>query len=520
VNSNNPSQPQPSQLLAVAVRHHRAGDLAAAEAAYRRILRDTPTHIDSLHLLGLVANQRGEHAAAIELIGQAIALKPDFADFRTNLAAVLKAAGRLDDAEAECRRALALAPSAKAYYALATILQLQGRLDEALDAYRQTLALNPDHAEAHSNLGTALQASGRIEEAAREYEWAVAARPNSPHAHYNLGLIRQEQDRPNDAIACYRQAIALNSDYADAHWNEALQHLALGEYDTGWTQYEWRWRRQGYPGQRFAERAWDGGSLTGRTILLTAEQGFGDTFQFIRYAALVKKRAGTVIVECQPELKQALAYTAGIDRLVGQGDPLPTFDRHAAMLSLPRLLGAGLKTIPADTPYIRPDPLRVAVWRGQVKHGAGRNIGIVWRGNPKNSDDRKRSMDAATAARLCDLPGANWFSLQIDAAAGEIERLSAHGRVRDCGPELSDWADTAALIAMLDLVITVDTAVAHLAGAMGRPVWVMLSAIPHWSWLRERADSPWYPTARLFRQKQLGDWESVIEDIARELRSL
>ncbi|MDB5393360.1 MAG: glycosyl transferase family 9 [Rhodospirillales bacterium] len=519
VDSSNQSQPQPSQLLAVAVRHHRAGDLAAAEALYRRILRDTPAHIDSLHLLGLVANQRGEHAIAIQLIGQAIALKPDFADFRTNLAAALKAAGRLEDAQAECRQAISLTPSAKAYYALGTILQLQGRLSEALDAYRLTLTLNPNHAEAHSNLGTALQASGRIDEAAREYEWAVAARPNSPPAHYNLGLIRQEQSRPRDAIASYQQAIALNPDYADAHWNEALQHLALGEYDSGWTQYEWRWRRQDYPVQRFAERSWDGGNLTGRTILLSAEQGFGDTFQFIRYAALVKRLAGTVIVECQPALKQALAYTAGIDRLVGQGDPLPAFDRHAAMLSLPRLLGTDLQTIPADTPYIRPDPLRVAVWRGRVKRGSGRNVGLVWRGNPDNSDDRKRSMDAGTVARLCGLSGVNWFSLQIDATPEEIELLSRNGQLRDYGPALSDWADTAALIAMLDLVVTVDTAVAHLAGAMGRPVWVMLSAIPHWSWLRDRSDSPWYPTARLFRQKILGDWQGVIDEVELAARS-
>jgi tetratricopeptide (TPR) repeat protein len=508
------------ELLATAVRHHRAGDLDAAEALYLRILRASPTQIDSLHLLGLIASQRGRYDAAIELIGRAIALKPDFADFRTNLAAALKAAGRLEEAEAECRQAIALAPSAKAYYALGTVLQLQGRSAEAVEAQRQTLTLNPNYAEAHTNLGVALQALGRIDEAAREHEWVVAAKPNTPHAHYNLGLIRQEQGRPQEAIACYRQAVALNPDYADAHWNEALQHLALGEYDTGWTQYEWRWRRQGYPAKRFAERDWDGGSLTGRTILLTAEQGFGDTFQFIRYAALVKKRAGTVIVECQPELKQALAYTAGIDRLVGQGETLPAFDRHAAMLSLPRLLGTDLKTIPADVPYIRPDPLRVAVWRGQIKRGTGRNVGLVWRGNPKNSDDRKRSMDAATIARLCDLPGVNWFNLQIDASPEEIALLARHGRFRDCGPALSDWADTAALIAMLDLVITVDTAVAHLAGAMGRPVWVMLSAIPHWSWLRERADSPWYPTARLFRQQRLGEWDSVIAEIEMAALSL
>jgi tetratricopeptide (TPR) repeat protein len=505
----------PAQLLAAAVRHHRAGDLPAAEAIYRRILRADPDHADSLHLLGLIANQHQQFPAAIELIGRAISLRPDFADFRTNLAAVFKAAGRLPEAEAECRHAIRLAPSARAYYALGTVAQLQGRLDEAIVAYRQALALNADHAEAHSNLGTALQSLGRLDEAALEFEWSVAARPGSPYPHYNLGLVRQEQGRPREAIAAYRQAIMRDPNYADAHWNEALQHLALGEYDTGWAQYEWRWRRQGYPAQRFAERAWDGGNLTGRTILLTAEQGYGDTFQFIRYADLVKKRGGTVIVECQPRLKQALAYTPGIDRLVAQGDPLPPFDRHAAMLSLPRLLGTGLDSIPANVPYIRPDPLRALDWRARVNRGVGRNVGLVWRGNPDNSDDRKRSMDAGAAARLRHLSGINWFSLQIDATKSEIAALSADGPICDCGPDLADWADTAALIATLDLIVTVDTAVAHLAGAMGRPVWVMLSAVPHWSWLRDRSDSPWYPTARLFRQERPGDWQTVLGAVAR-----
>jgi tetratricopeptide (TPR) repeat protein len=511
----------PSKLLAAAVRHHRAGDLTAAEVLYRRILQGAPNHADSLHLLGLIANQRQHYPTAIELIGKAIALRPDFADFRTNMAAVFKAAGRLPEAETECRHAIRLAPSAKAYYALGTVSQLQGRLDEAIEAYRQALALKPDYAEAHSNLGTALHAVGRFDEAAREAEWSVAARPTNPHVHYNLGLVLQDQGRPREAIAAYRQAIMRDPNYADAHWNEALQHLALGEYDTGWAQYEWRWRRRGYPAQRFAERGWDGGSLTGRTILLTAEQGYGDTFQFIRYADLVKKRGGTVIVECQPQLKQALAYTPGIDRLIAQGDPLPPFDRHAAMLSLPRLLGTDLESIPTNIPYVRPDPLRMLDWRARIKRGpgrgAGRDVGLVWRGNPDNSDDRKRSMEASAAARLCGLPGINWFNLQIDATESEMTTLSAHGPIRDCGPDLADWADTAALIATLDLVVTVDTAVAHLAGAMGRPVWVMLSAVPHWSWLRNRQDSPWYPSARLFRQDRIGDWQSVLDAVAREV---
>jgi len=508
----------PSQLLTIAVGHHRSGDLTAAEAIYRRILRDVPTHADSLHLLGLINNKRGHHQLAIDLIEQAIAQRPDFADFHANLAVVLHEAGRLEAAEARSRQAIKLNPgSAKAQYVLGAVLQKMGEFERALQCYRQALVLNPNHVKGHSNLGTVLQSLGQIDSAVAEFEWVAAARPNQATAYYNLGLAKQEQGRPQEAIGCYRKAIAINPDFADAHWNEALQHLALGGYDTGWTQYEWRWRRQGYPAKRFVERAWEGGNLTGRTILLTAEQGYGDTFQLIRYAAQVKKRADTVIVECQPGLKQALAFTPGIDRLVEQGESLPQFDRHAAMLSLPRLLGTRPDTIPADMPYIRPDPMRVVFWRGRIKRGAGLNVGLVWRGNPKNSDDRKRSMRAGQLAELTGNPGINWFSLQIDATPEEIEAISSRSPVRDCGPLIPDWADTAALIANLDIVITVDTAVAHLAGAMGKAVWVLLSAAPHWSWLRTRADSPWYPSARLFRQNNIGQWDDVICQVKREL---
>ena len=477
----------PSQLFTVALRHHRAGDIDAAEPLYRAILRDVPNHTDSLNFLGLIATQRGQHVDAVALLERAVALRPDSGDFHLNLASALKAANRLDDAEARCRRAIALNPrSVKAHFTLATILQQLDRLDAAV----------------------------------AEFEWVAAAQPTMAPAQYSLGRAYQDQGQAAEAIACYRRAVAINPDHADAHWNAALQHLALGEYDAGWTQYEWRWRREGYPAQRFAERSWDGGSLTGRTILLSAEQGFGDTFQFIRYAALVKKKGGTVIVECQPQLKQALAYTPGIDRLVGQGDVLPSFDRHAAMLSLPRLLGTSLESVPADIPYIRPDPMRVAIWRGQMRRGSGFNVGLLWRGNPANSDDRKHSLACSQVAALCATPGTNWFSLQVDVTAPEIEILSRHKTVRDRGLELGDWADTAALIAMLDLVITVDSAVAHLAGAMGKLVWVMLSAVPHWCWLRDRPDTPWYPTARLFRQTRQGEWDGVLGAVENQLRAM
>jgi tetratricopeptide (TPR) repeat protein len=513
------------QRLELAAGHHRAGQLGEAESLYRAILRDAPGQVDAMHLLGLIANSRGEHAAAIELLRQAVAAKPGFVEARINLAVALKGADRLDEAERECRAVIAAAPGpARAHYALGSVLHQAGKLAAAAEAYKAALARDPAHIQALSNLGAVELALGRVDEAAQHHEIAAAARPDLGYVHYNLGLARQEQGRPVDAIACYRRARALDSSAdgqltADASWNEALQHLALGHYDEGWQLYEWRWRQPSYPARRFADRQWDGAALAGRTILVTAEQGHGDLFQFVRYAPLLKARGARVIFECPQSLVAVLGTVPGIDRLVAQGEPVPDFDCHAPMLSLPRLLEITRDPVPADIPYVTAGREAAAAWRAKLP-ATGLNAGLVWRGNPDNSDDRKRSMTADVVAALVRVSGISWLSLQVDARAGEIATLSEAGDFRQAGIATGDWMETAAAISALDLVVTVDTAVAHLAGAMGKPVWVVLSVAPHWCWLRDRDDSPWYPSARLFRKTVQGDWLPVVHSLEQALHAL
>lgn len=552
------SSKDPRQLLAAAIGHHQAGRLAEAEALYRDILAFAPDHVDSLHLLGVIATQRGQYRDAIGLIDRAIAvkktpaaefhsniglayrglgqqgdairhferalaLKPDYAEAHNNLAAALRDGGRFDAAEPHCRRVVALRPgSASAHFALGAVLQDQGRFADAVAAYEEAVRLRPGYPQAYNNLGVIRLEQGELDAAIAALELVLRLKADYAEAEYNLGTAYQEQGRFTEALARYERAQMLKPDYANAHWNEALLRLTLGEFHRGWEKYEWRWRRSAYSPRPFTQPEWDGGDLTGSTILLHAEQGFGDTIQFIRYANLVKgKGASAIIAECQPGLAGLLASVAGIDRIVTRGEGvLPPFDCHAPLLGLPRRLGTRLETIPAGIPYLHAESDLVKTWRARLGAAPGLNIGLAWRGNPNNSQDRRRSIAADSIARLCGIPGISWVSLQADARPDELETLSRHGAIRDFGPWLKDWSETAALVSCLDLVLSVDTAVAHLAGALGKPSWVLLSFVAHWCWLAERSDSPWYPSARLFRQTNRGDWDGVLSRVAEELGRL
>jgi tetratricopeptide (TPR) repeat protein len=546
-----------TQKIATALGHHRAGRLAEAEAIYDEILKASPDHIDSLHLSGLIAHQRGKPMVAIERIGraialtrsrpvaalhnnigvayrsagqpeqaiahfaQAVALKPDYAEAHVNLGAGLKDLGRLEDAVRSCRRAVELSPKSPAsHYALGAVFQQQGALDAARACYRQTLELKPDYAEAHTNLGAVLTALGARDQALAHYRKVVAIRPGYPNAHYNLGQSLQQLGRADEALSCYRQAQSLNPDYAEAHWNEALALLTLGDYPAGWQKYEWRWRREDYRPPQFVEPRWDGSDLAGRSILLHAEQGFGDTIQFARYAPLVKaKGASAVIVECQPTLVGLLRKLKDVDSVIAREERTGVdFDCHAPMLSLPGLIGTTIDSIPDTTPYLTADPVRSDVWRQRLGSEPGLRVGLVWRGSSQNSQDEKRSTPPRLWAPLCSLPCVQCVSLQVDATPGELDSLRAgHGNIADFGAALTDWAETAALVSVLDLVISVDTAVAHLAGALGKPVWVLLAYVAHWCWLSKRSDSPWYKSARLYRQSESRAWGEVLDRVRDEL---
>lgn len=514
------------EALSLAIQHHQAGRLQAAEQIYRQILVIEPNHFDALHLLGVIAHQLGKHDVAIDFIGQAIVSKGTEAAFHNNLGGVHRALGAIPEAVACFRRALELNPDfAEAHYNLANVLHVheQRNLDEVVASYRRALELKPDIAEAHNNLGEAYRALGKLPEAVGCYRRALELRLDYADALNNLGLACCEQGRFDEAAARYRQALELKPDFAEAHKNLGLLWLLTGNLEQGWPEYEWRLKCKKPSLHPFQQPLWDGGPLNGRTILLLAEQGLGDTLQFIRYAPLVKERGGRVLVACPAALTRILARSPGIDQLVTP-DALPPFDVYAPVLSLPHIFGTVQGTIPANVPCLFADPSLTQHWREELNGQPGFKIGIAWQGNPQYSKDCQRSFPLTQFAPLSHLAGVRLFSLQKGPGTEQLSAIAGQMAVTDLGTQLDEAAgpfmDTAAVMQNLDLVITSDTSIAHLAGGLGVPVWVALQRVPDWRWMLDRGDSPWYPSMRLFRQTEHGDWAEVFERIVSAVRTL
>jgi len=512
------------QAFELALQHHQAGRLAEAEALYRQILTVQPNHAEALHHLGVIAHQVGRNDVAVDLIRQAIALAPGLPETHSNLGEAYRVLGQLKEAIAAFRQAIKLKPNyPEAHSNLGNALRENGHLDEAVAACRQAVALQPDYPEAHSNLGAALYGKGHLDEAVAACRQAVALQPDYPEAYSNLGAALYGKGHLDAAIAAYRQAIALKPDYPEAHHHLALTLLLQGDFPGGWQEYEWRWKWKGFPSAQrsFGQSVWAGGPLEGRTLLLHAEQGFGDAIQFIRYLPLVAARGGKIILECQVELQRLFQTMAPDLPVLAEGQPLPDFDVHCPLVSLPRVFSTDLGSIPQTVPYLHADAAEVAIWRERLAGTSpSLKVGLVWAGRPSHRNDRYRSLQLANLASLAEVPGVRFISLQKDAAAAEARTPPAGMELIDVAEELKDFADTAALLANLDLIIAVDTAVVHLAGAMGRPVWTLLPFAPDWRWLLERSDSPWYPTLRLFRQPAPGDWNSVIRQLQSQLQLL
>jgi tetratricopeptide (TPR) repeat protein len=510
----------------------RAGRVDEAAACFRRVVDLCPGNVEAERNLALARRETASRAAALNNRGvdllngkdfdtavarfhEALRLQPDFAAAHNNLGMTLAAQHKPDDALASYQRALQLQPDfAAVHFNRGTTLLVQGKTDEAAAAFREATRLKPDFAEAHLNLAAALSAQRRLDEALVSFRRCLQFQPDSPEAHLGCGNALRDQGQLEAAGAYFDRAVQLRPDFADAHLSRALLLMRQGQFAQGWAEYEWRWKSKVFDQRPFRQPAWDGSPLNGRTILLYAEQGLGDTLHFIRYARLVKERGGTVLVECQAPLRRLLAGCPGVDRLVVQGEALPDFDVQLPLLSLARVFGTTLETVPAAVPYLHADPALVERWRAEL--GAeGFKVGICWRGNPKHGLDGYRSVPLASFAPLAAVPGVRLFSLQKGAGCEELAGPAFP--VTALGDRLDDFADTAAVLRHLDLVVTVDTAVAHLAGALGVPDWVAVPFAPDWRWLLGREDSPWYPTARLFRQKKLGDWEEVFARVAAAL---
>lgn len=386
---------------------------------------------------------------------------------------------------------------------LGALAHRNGRFGLAADCFRHATAAMPGDPVPRNNLATALKDWGRLQEAEAQFHAQLAETPDFLASHYNFGSLLQRLHRFDEAIACYRRAVVLEPDCVEAHWNLGLTLLRLGRFREGWPEYEWRWHRPGTPVEHRGAPAWDGGPLKGKTLLLVCEQGLGDTLQFIRYIRQFGGLDGPVILRCQAELLSLLRDTPGVDRIVATGDPLPPFDVQASLMSLPLLFGTTtVESIPADVPYLPP-----AAGPTLVLPESGYRVGLVWGSSPT---DPSRSCPLAALARLSQVPDLRLFSLQKGPHASDLARMPNVEGIRDLTDRIGDMADTAALIRQLDLVITVDTSVAHLAGALGRPVFILLPHLADWRWLLDREDSPWYPTARLFRQRTPDDWDEVV----------
>jgi Flp pilus assembly protein TadD len=508
------------QALAAAVQHQQAGRLADAERLCRRVLAADSRNADALNLLGVVAYQTGRPELAIDLIGQAVSINNAEASFHSNLGVVLKGAGRLDEAVASYRRAIELRPDhPEANNSLGNALGERGQLDEAVVCYHRAIELRPHYAEAYYNLGITLKEQGKLDGAIAAYRNAIQLRPNYQEAYYNQGNALRDQRRLDDAVASYRQAIGLIPDFPDAHHNCALALLALGDLQAGWAEFEWRWRTSEFIASRrdFAQPRWRGEASEGQTLLIHAEQGFGDTIQFCRYGPLAATRGVRVIMEVQKPLVRLLRGLKGVDLVIGRGDELPRFDLHCPMLSMPMAFGTIVSTIPAADAYLRADVGRSAAWRERLATMAiqGTRVGLVWAGKPSNMADPRRSIAVDRMAPLFGLSGVRLFSLQKDGPKPPAELP-----LIDVMDEMNDFADTAALIANLDLVISVDTAVAHLAAALGKPVWLLDRFDACWRWLVGRRDSPWYPGLSIYRQPRPDDWDAVLAEVVRDLSNV
>ncbi|MBD2103005.1 tetratricopeptide repeat protein [Leptolyngbya sp. FACHB-261] len=432
-----------------------------------------------------------------------------------NLGLALQNQQKLDEAIDLYERALQLDPnSAETYNNLGMILQKRGQLDEAIHLYQKGLQIEPIFTGLYNNLGIALQEQGKLDEAMAYYEKVLQFDSNDTKTYLNIGRLRKDQKRIEEAISSYQSALRADYECAEAHSYLGMMQLLIGNFDQGWSEYEWRWKDPQFstPVPRFEQPLWDGSSLEGKKILLLAEQGLGDAIQFIRYAPMVKNYGGTVVLECHPPLGRLMRSSNGVDEVYIHYEPLPKFDVYVPLLSLPRIFGTQLDSVPNTVPYLQPP--NQPNFEVNVLDDASSNlkVGLVWASSP--IPDPKRSCALAEFETLLQSPGTSFFSLQKGPEVEQIKPFQEQNLIVDLGSDFQDLADTAFAISHLDLVISVDTSVAHLAGAMGKPTWILLPFVPDWRWLLEGNTSPWYPTVQLFRQAQPNDWQNTLRQVS------
>ena len=524
MNAQAPVSPNVSRLVRRAQRAYEAGDVEKAEGLYNAVLAQQLDSFDALHGLGGIALQRGRPDTALLLFQEALKTDPTRADGFASLGLVFYALNDFVRALTSFEEGLRLAPDDVELRNRRGVALLElGRAREALEEFERVLVCAPNHFEALGNLANTLFKLNCPAEAIELYDRALELKPGNAALWTNRAIALRRLERPHEALVSAKRALAAQPDFAPARFVDSTVRLYLGDFAGGWRGYEWRWGGT-MAGQRrkLAAPLWLGeGDVAGKTILLHAEQGFGDTIQFVRYAPLLAARGARVVLEVQAQLVRLLSGMVGVAQVLPRKAPLPPFDLHCPLLSLPLAFGTVLESIPAAVPYIAPphDPAASSSDRLAQTRADGRpRVGLVWSGERAHDNDLNRSIRLETLSPLLDLPHTQFVSLQHDLRDKDAPFLHARADIVQIGHKFSDFADTAAAIAQLDAVIAVDTAVAHLVGAMGKPLFLLLPFAADFRWLRERGDSPWYPTARLFRQRRFGDWSGAVEALCRELR--
>ncbi|NTW52423.1 MAG: tetratricopeptide repeat protein [Chlorobiaceae bacterium] len=488
----------------------------AAMESFNTAIAIKPDYYDAYSNRGTVLQELRQFDAAMESFGKAISLKPDFAEAYSNRGAVLMDLKRFDAALDSFDKAIAIKPDYHEVYSnRGNALKELNRFDAALESFDKSIAIKPDFAEAYSNRGVLLQELKKFDSSLESFEKAIAIKPDYHEAYSNLGILLEDMKQLDPALESYDRAIAIKPDYPEAYWNKSLTLLLGGNFRLGWELYEWRWKKDDFTSfkRNFTQPLWLGKeSPAGKTILLHSEQGLGDTIHFCRYAPLVASLGARIILEVEQSLCGLLNDLPGISEVVVKGSALPGFDCHCPLMSLPLAFKTDLDSIPEAGPYLKSDPGKLAYWKERLGNSSTLRVGLVWSGNITHKHDGNRSIPLSTM--IDRLPeDVTYVCLQKEVREIDRVTLESNPDILHFGDELNDFTDTAALCDLMDLVISVDTSVAHLNGALGNPTWVLLPYSPDWRWMLDRNDSPWYPSMRLFRQPGPDDWESVFMEL-------
>lgn len=513
-----------NSLLQKATALHDARKFGEAAAAYRDLLRLEPDNVLVMHLLALVAMQFDNAAMVLTLSDQGLALRPDFAVLHQDRATALRRLGRKEEAQAAIERALTLDPKQADFYdTLSAIQRDLRRYNQAVTSLKTAIAMEPDNAKFYNNLGICLGRMGANEEALAYLNRYITMRPTMAEGYNNRANILKTLGRYQDAIDDYNRALTINPDIFMGKANKGICHLVLGNYTEGWSLFEDRKPGNLPPeAKRFdpAQR-WHGEALPDKTLILYNEQGLGDTIQFCRYIPFVKERVGRLILQIQPPLINWLKAHWPELSFITPDDPLPAHEAQCPLMSLPHIFKTQLNTVPFPGGYLKADKGKTAFWKTRLPQDGKKRIGLVWAGNPDHMNDHIRSVGIAQLAPLWQVPHVHFISLQKgERPLAQLLALPSSVSMMPLGHELNDFSDTAALLKNIDLLISVDTAVLHAAGALGVPAWAMLQYDPDWRWMIGRSDTPWYEKTRLFRQKNFGGWNSVAEEISDALRQL